>query len=43
LSSDAIGGYGNQAFLFSEIHGENKTKRKLLSWKWGRELKGEGK
>jgi hypothetical protein len=32
-----------QEFLFSEIHGENKTKRKLLLWNSGRELKGEGK
>jgi hypothetical protein len=32
-----------QAFVFSEIHGENKTKSKLLSWNSGRELKGEGK
>jgi hypothetical protein len=38
-----LGNMAKQAFLFSEIHGENQTKPKLLSWNSGRELKGEGK
>jgi hypothetical protein len=37
-----LGDIAIQVLLFSEIHGENETKRKLLSGNSRRELRGEG-